>query len=879
MKTKLFALLLFVGLMSQAAYSQTTLSGTVTDKSGEKLPGITIVVANTKTGASTDIEGQYKLELSGSSANLVITGIGYKTLKKEISLSSGQQTLDILMEDDVLALDQVVVTATFGTKSQKDSPISMSYLGAKQLATLSANSQADILRSIPGITAEGGGGEVAANIFIRGLPSGGQYQFNPLQVDGLPTLSTFGLNSSAHDVYFRNDIGIQSLEFVRGGISTLFGAGSVAGIINYNSITGSDVSKNAIQLETANLGRIKADFLSSGKLGGSDSKMYYAFSGFYRYDEGPIKTGLPTEGVQFRGNIKKVTDNGSFTLYGQFIDDKAQFYLPFPLSATDKTRPEVNGQTIRTMQTANAANMSFLTPDGLYQSPIENGASTKGGYLMMKMNQNFGDGWVFSSKIKYAKYAHDFNLFLDGAGFGNPVETQATFLATSGRGLTGGSNYKYTYVDNGQALPANALLFENRILDRQRPLTEYVGEFNLTKQLNNHTVTAGTYLARSEAGDKNITYRYLSEFAENPRLVNLTYTDAAGVAKKYTLNGLSGTNVGYSDQNINSNKAAFYLTDEYKGEKFNFDAGFRVERAQGFITSYGSKTYNVLNDPTLAPNLASVTWGNGQLTKNGKVSTTGTAIALAGLYKISPKVNVYANVSQGYFFPELRSVKFKTAYETSSYNPEKILSTEAGVKFGSPKFSGTAAVYSINLKDRNEINFINDGKGGLIDDVQKVSTSSYGLEVSGNYIIAKNFSANGNFTYQKHKYTKYESNAALVGNWLQRQPRTMGMIGLTYDNSKVDANFSTNYLGKKYTAADNLYLLDSYTISRLDLGKTFSVGAPNQKMRIGASVYNLFNTAGITEGSPRGANVAGSNYFVGRPELPRRFFLRLKYEF
>jgi iron complex outermembrane recepter protein len=141
MKTKLFALLLFFRFISQAAYSQTTLSGTVTDKSGEKLPGITIVVANSKTGASTDIEGQYKLELSGSSDNLVITGIGYKTLKKEISLSSGQQTLDILMEDDVLALNQVVVTATFGTKSQKDSPISMSYLGAKQLATLSANSQ------------------------------------------------------------------------------------------------------------------------------------------------------------------------------------------------------------------------------------------------------------------------------------------------------------------------------------------------------------------------------------------------------------------------------------------------------------------------------------------------------------------------------------------------------------------------------------------------------------------------------------------------------------------------------------------------------------------------------------------------------------------
>lgn len=880
MKVKFFSLLFFIGIISKAAFSQTILSGSVTDKSGAKLPGITISLVSSKTGVATDLDGQYKIEIAGTStANLSVTGIGYKTIKREISLTGGAQTQDFVMEDDVLSLDQVVVTATFGTKSQKDSPLSMTYLGAKQISNLSANGQADILRTIPGITAEGGGGEVAANIFIRGLPSGGQYQFNPLQVDGMPTLSTFGLNSSAHDVYFRNDIGIQSLEFVRGGISTLFGAGSVAGIINYNSITGSDVSKNAIQLEYANLGRVKADFLSSGKLGGSDSKMYYAFSGFYRYDEGPIKTGLPTEGVQFRGNIKKVTDNGSFTLYGQFIDDKAQFYLPFPLTAADKTRPEINGETIRTMQTSNAAGMSFLTPNGLYQSPINNGASTKGGFLMLKSNQNFGDGWILSSKIKYAKYAHQFNLFLDGAGFGNPVENQTTFLATAARGLTGGSNYKYSYVDNGQTLGSSALLFENRILDRDRPLTEYLGEFNLTKEIKNHTITAGTFLSRSEAGDKNITYRYLGDFSSNPRLVNLTYTDAAGVAKKYTLNGLSGTNVGYSDQNINSNKSAFYLTDEYKGEKFNFDAGFRVERATGFIQSYGSKTYNVLNDPTLAPNLSAVSWGNGQLTKNGKVSTTGTAIALAGLYKMSSAVNIYANFSQGYFFPELRSVKFKSVYETSGYNPEKITSAEAGVKVGTQKFSATAAIYSINLKDRNEINFVNDGAGGLRDDVQKVSTSSNGIEVSANYIITKNFSANGNFTYQQHKYTKYESNAALVGNWLQRQPKTMGMIGLNYDDSKIDANFSTNYLGKKYTAADNLYLLDAYTISRLDLGKTMTVGNHNEKMRLGVSVYNLFDTAGITEGSPRGANVAGSSYFVGRPELPRRFFIRLKYEF
>ena len=63
--------------------------------------------------------------------------------------------------------------------------MSISSVKQAEITKLSANSQADILRSIPGITAEGGGGETATNLFVRGLPSGGQYVFNPLQYDGM----------------------------------------------------------------------------------------------------------------------------------------------------------------------------------------------------------------------------------------------------------------------------------------------------------------------------------------------------------------------------------------------------------------------------------------------------------------------------------------------------------------------------------------------------------------------------------------------------------------------------------------------------------------------------------------------------------------------
>src|SRR6476469_8820665 len=103
---------------------------------------------------------------------------------------------------------------------------------------MARDKEADILNTIPTIKADAGGGEVASNVFIRGLPSGGQYQFTPLMYDGIPVLSTFGLNSSAYDVYYHNDLGIDRLEVVQGGVSNLFDPGSVADLINYISKTG-----------------------------------------------------------------------------------------------------------------------------------------------------------------------------------------------------------------------------------------------------------------------------------------------------------------------------------------------------------------------------------------------------------------------------------------------------------------------------------------------------------------------------------------------------------------------------------------------------------------------------------------------------------------
>jgi len=104
----------------------------------------------------------------------------------------------------------------------------------------------------------------------------------------------------------------------------------------------------------------------------------------------------------------------------------------------------------------------------------------------------------------------------------------------------------------------------------------------------------------------------------------------------------------------------------------------------------------------------------------------------------------------------------------------------------------------------------------------------------------------------------------------------MAMVGLNYDDGIFDANVSSNYLGSKFANNSNDVKLEAFNIVRLDAGYTFGLGSGEESMRLGIAVFNLLDSAGVTEGSPRQGNsqVSGGEFFVGRPILPRRLFLR-----
>jgi iron complex outermembrane recepter protein len=785
----------------------------------------------------------------------------------------------------------IVITGTSRARAAFNTPLAVTTLGEARLQKLASSSQADILNTVPSLKADAGGGEVASNIFVRGLPSGGQYQFTPLMYDGLPVLSTFGLNSSAYDVYYHNDLGIDRLEFVQGGVSNLFGPGSVAGLINYISRTGTDNFAGTAQLEVAEKGRVSGDLALSGPLG---NNWYYAFSGYYRYDEGPIKTDLKTKGYQLRGNIRHrfADGSGSFTIYGQWIDDQVQFYLPIPLDGTTRSRIDGNdGNKVFSVQFEDGIEgLGFNTPDGVFTSDIAQGVKTRGGQIALAFDKDLGNGWGLNGRTKWSKYEHKFGLWSDGDGLINVPETLQSFLAN--RGIGSLANASFTFADDGSAVPSDFLLFANRFTDRNRPVHDFTGELNVTKEAQlgatSHKFTLGGFYGNASAKDVNVTTTYLAEFNNRPRLVDLVITDPSTGAKTIiSRDGLLNAGAGYTNNKHSAERYAAYAADQIDAGRLKLDIGGRIERMNADIRRERTATF--ITDPTtpdLSNALRDVIWGNGTFL-TGKVHTSEWALAVGALYRLTNNLNLYANASRGYFFPEPRAVTFNALGEPQSYTAEIIKQAEAGLKFHSGMVSGTAAAFYNKLTNRRQILFVNDGQGGFKEVVNLVATEAYGVDGTLRVQILPSLAAEGNITLQHARYTQFEQpvngvptpNPALVGNHIERQPSLLYNAGLYYDDERFDASIFTNYTGDDFTASNNLIKLDGFNVVNLDAGYKFAMGG--HKVRLGVNVFNLLNTDATTEGSPRQDNnqTTGGQFFVGRPVLPRRIAARLTVDF
>ncbi len=83
-----------------------TVTGKVTDFTGAGLPGVSVMVKGTTIGTSTDGDGVYKLKVPSGDVVLVFSFIGYATEEAPVN---NQTTIDMMMSEDIMSLNEVVV--------------------------------------------------------------------------------------------------------------------------------------------------------------------------------------------------------------------------------------------------------------------------------------------------------------------------------------------------------------------------------------------------------------------------------------------------------------------------------------------------------------------------------------------------------------------------------------------------------------------------------------------------------------------------------------------------------------------------------------------------------------------------------------------------
>ncbi|RTQ51610.1 TonB-dependent receptor [Hymenobacter gummosus] len=140
---------------SADAQINVNVTGTVRDAKGGVIPGASVVLKGTTTGTSTDAEGVFRINLPTGNETLVISSVGFK--KQEVVVG-GRTTVDVTLQDEMSALDEVVVVG-YGTQTKISLTGSVAPVDMQKVQDLPVGSLSTAIQGqLPGVGVSGGNG-------------------------------------------------------------------------------------------------------------------------------------------------------------------------------------------------------------------------------------------------------------------------------------------------------------------------------------------------------------------------------------------------------------------------------------------------------------------------------------------------------------------------------------------------------------------------------------------------------------------------------------------------------------------------------------------------------------------------------------------------
>ncbi len=274
--------LLVVLLLPASVWAQTVVTGKVTDaQTNEALVGANITVPGTNLGTTTNVDGEYRLQLSQTPARLKVSYVGFSTQQVAISGEQDEGTLNFALSVS-RSLEEVVINAI---RADQKAPVAQTTVSREEIEELYVGQDALFVleQKTPSILAYSESGTRLTNYGQMRLRGIDQTRIN-ITLNGVP------LNDMIDQgVFFSNftDFGnsIESVQVQRGVGTSTNGTASYAGSINFESVNLQDSVASA-----------EAQFL------GGSFGTYWA--------SGEVKTGLLNDKFSFYTRFTRTSSDG-----------------------------------------------------------------------------------------------------------------------------------------------------------------------------------------------------------------------------------------------------------------------------------------------------------------------------------------------------------------------------------------------------------------------------------------------------------------------------------------------------------------------------------------------------------------------------------------
>jgi TonB-linked SusC/RagA family outer membrane protein len=207
-------------------------AGKVTDEKGEALIGVSVKLKGTTIGATTDVNGKYKINLPNDDGTLVFTYVGFDTLEVKVG---NRSVVDVKLTSKAGSLNEVVVTVAYGTQKKTTLVSAVTSINPAELKGPSSNLTTMLAGKIAGVVSyqrSGEPGKDNASFFIRGVGTFGAGKVDPL-------ILIDGVESSTNDLARLQPDDIGGFSILKDATATsLYGARGANGVILINTKLG-----------------------------------------------------------------------------------------------------------------------------------------------------------------------------------------------------------------------------------------------------------------------------------------------------------------------------------------------------------------------------------------------------------------------------------------------------------------------------------------------------------------------------------------------------------------------------------------------------------------------------------------------------------------